>query len=325
MINSTSVDIISRHRIVATEYRGAERMRIDGPAEQFGIAFEALAALTRGRLGRLDVPCPHCSSWPHRSARGARRRVLRVWQEDRDFAGYHCARCGLCGFARRPGAGNDRRRAAEVKAQAAASAQAHAEGQRRKARSMWRAALPAQKTCVERYLGRRGIAGPLPKEIIKYLPPDGPGRHPAMLVPYGLASEPEPGQLTIAEAAITAVHLTFLKPDGSGKADVDPAKITVGSPKGMPLMLAPMNDSLGLAITEGIEDALSVHRGTGLGAWAAGSCTLMPALSAAVPAYTNAITVIADDDASGQRGARDLAHALICRGFSVDLIEDAHD
>ena len=49
------------------------------------------------------------------------------------------------------------------------------------------------------------------------------------------------------------------------KADVDPAKITIGSPTGAPLVLAPMNDLLGLAITEGIEDAISVHQETGLG------------------------------------------------------------
>jgi hypothetical protein len=303
-------------------------MRMPGPSDHSGIPFETLAALTRGRPGRLDVPCPHCASWPHRSPRGARRRVLRVWQADENFAGYHCARCGLRGFARRLFArspGTDRRSGAELKAQTAASAQAHADGQRRKARWLWRAARPAPDTCVARYLRRRGILGPWPEAIIKYLPPDGPGRHPAMLVPYGLASEPEPGELAIAEAAITAVHLTFLKPDGSGKADVDPAKISVGSPQGMPLVLASMNDSLGLAITEGIEDALSVHDETGLGAWAAGSCSLMPALCAAVPDYADFITVIADDDAGGQRGARALAQALICRGFSVDLIEGSHD
>jgi hypothetical protein len=292
-----------------------------GPAESSGLSFEALVGLTHDRLGRLDVPCPHCARSPQRSARGSRRRVLRVWREDEDFAGYHCARCRLRGFARRPGASRGRRRAADAKAQAAASAQAHAEAQRRKARWLWRSAPPAQKTCVERYLRRRGIVGPLPHEIIRYLPPDGPGRHPAMLVPFGLASEPQPGELAITEAAITAVHLTFLQPDGSGKADIDPAKITVGSPQGMPLMLAPMNDSLGLAITEGIEDALSVHEGTGLGAWAAGSCALLPALANTVPVYTNFITVIADDDAGGRRGARCLAQALIRRGFFVDLIE----
>jgi len=43
-----------------------------------------------------------------------------------------------------------------------------------------------------------------------------------MLVPYGMGTEYEPGEIEIAESAICAVHLTFLKPDGSSKADVDP-------------------------------------------------------------------------------------------------------
>ena len=34
---------------------------------------------------------------------------------------------------------------------------------------------------------------------------------------------------------------------------------------GLPIVVAPVNDSLGLAITEGIEDALSVHEATGFG------------------------------------------------------------
>jgi hypothetical protein len=93
-------------------------------------------------------------------------------------------------------------------------------------------------------------------------------------------------EIEIAESAICAVHLTFLKPDGSSKADVDPAKITIGSPTGAPLVLAPMNDLLGLAITEGIEDAISVHQEADLGAWAAGSWSFMPALSHTVPDFT---------------------------------------
>ena len=48
-------------------------------------------------------------------------------------------------------------------------------------------------------------------------------------------------------------------------------------------MLAPMNDLLGLAITEGVEDALSIHAATGLGAWAAGAASRLPALADAVP------------------------------------------
>ena len=48
-----------------------------------------------------------------------------------------------------------------------------------------------------------------------------------------------------------------------------PKKI-IGSPAGLPVIVSPVNDLLGLAICEGIEDALSVYAATGLGAWAAG-------------------------------------------------------
>ena len=73
------------------------------------------------------------------------------------------------------------------------------------------------------------------------------------------------------------MHLTKIKPDGSGKADIELQKIMIGRSKGTPIVLAPMNDALGLVITEGIEDALSMHAATGLGAWAAGAASRLPA------------------------------------------------
>jgi phage/plasmid primase-like uncharacterized protein len=79
-----------------------------------------------------------------------------------------------------------------------------------------------------------------------------------------------------------------------------------------------MNDLMGLAITEGIEDALTVHQATGLGAWAAGSAGYMLKLVAAVEhlagreydASPDCITIMADDDDDGRRHARALAAAL---------------
>ena len=48
-----------------------------------------------------------------------------------------------------------------------------------------------------------------------------------------------------------AVPLIKLKPDGSGKAYIEPNKITVGKGAlGSPIVLAPPNDLLGLAIIE---------------------------------------------------------------------------
>jgi len=134
--------------------------------------------------------------------------------------------------------------------------------QRDKARWLWRASQAAAGTLVDAYLRKRlnGSTKPLPATV-RYLPPLRPNRHPAMIVPYGLR-------------AITAVQLTLLKPDGSGKAEVESNKITIASPAGMPMVIAPTNDLLGLAITEGVEDALSVHHTTGLGVWASGGASL---------------------------------------------------
>lgn len=118
---------------------------------------------------------------------------------------------------------------------------------------------------------------------------------------------------------VDSVHLTLLRPDGSGKADVEHPKLIVGSPKGRPIELAPPNDPLGLAITEGIEDGLAVLESIGLGVWAAGAAPFMPKLANAVPEYIEAVTIFAHADQAGQRGAHALAAALRVRGFEVTI------
>jgi putative DNA primase/helicase len=183
-----------------------------------------------------------------------------------------------------------------------------------KARYFFRSSKPSMGTPVEKYMLARGIASPLPSTV-RFLPPLRSEHHPAMLVPYGLPHEPEPGVLEIAENEITAIQLTLLKPDGSGKADIKPNKITIASTAGLPMVLAPVNDVMGLAIAEGCEDALSVHCATGLGAWASGGRTLMPKLANAVPDYVEAVTICAHDD--GRQQVLELADALGARGIDV--------
>ena len=103
-----------------------------------------------------------------------------------------------------------------------------------------------------------------------------------MIAAFALVEEREPGVVGMPRN-VDAVHLTLLKPDGSGKADVEPNKIMVGSPGARPIVLAPPNDLLALAVTEGIEDALSAHASTGLGAWAAGAAGRMLKLADVIP------------------------------------------
>jgi phage/plasmid primase-like uncharacterized protein len=164
----------------------------------------------------------------------------------------------------------------------------------------------------------RGYLGPVPATL-GYLPAKG-AYPPSMITAYGLASEPEPGVLAISDADVAAVHVTRLTPDGTAKAGgKDSSKITIGPPLGSPIVLASPNDGLGLAITEGIEDGLSVYLATGLGVWAAGSAAYMPALADVVPVWMDCVTVVGDQDEDGVRYGSELVSKLKARGFDTRL------
>jgi len=178
----------------------------------------------------------------------------------------------------------------------------HERRQRERARWLWSQRQPLTGTVAETYLRKaRGYTGPLPATLA-FLPARGEYQ-PAMISAFAYPNEIEPGVLG-EPANVAAVHLTALKPDGTGKT----GKIMVASPAGNPIAVAPMNDLGGLAITEGIEDALSIHAATGLGTWAAGSASHMSKLAAAiVRAEPECVHIFADGDDAGQRHAHELA------------------
>ena len=140
-----------------------------------------------------------------------------------------------------------------------------------------------------------------------------------MIAAFGLCEETEPGALSIADDKVRGVHLTFLKPDGRGKADVNPNKIMVGPSSGWPIVLAPPNDLLGLVICEGIETGLSLLEATGCGIWVAGSAGRMPALADKVPGYIDTVTIAGEPDDAGRRGATELARKLRARGVHCEV------
>jgi hypothetical protein len=187
------------------------------------------------------------------------------------------------------------------------------------ASNLWHKSLPISGTPAERYLREcRGYPGPIPATL-RYLPPT-EKYPPAMIAAFAVAQEPQPGVLSVPPATVHAVHLTRLKPDGSGKADVASPKIILGrSAAGVPIMLAAPNDLLGLAITEGIEDALSIHAATGLGAWAAGCAGRLEPLAPAVPNYIDTVTIYGDGDKSGIDGATALLRRLYARRIFAQI------
>jgi hypothetical protein len=273
--------------------------------------------------GVIDVACPICGP-ERRSPINRRRKVLRVWRLESSFATYHCARCGARGHVRddysRPqiDRAEFERRLAAARAEAAERECSSAAERLSKALWLWKSRKPIAGSIAETYLRQaRGYRGTIPATL-GYLAPR--GQHgPAMIAAFGMAYEPEPGLLEIADIAVRGVHITRLASDGLSKAGTGRDKIMLGSSIGYPIVLAPANDLLGLAIAEGIEDALSIHDDIRFGTWAAGSASRLAALADAVPRYIEAATIAVDDDADGQRNANDLAERLLTRGFEVRL------
>ncbi len=190
-----------------------------------------------------------------------------------------------------------------------------------KARWLWWRSQPARGTLAERYLTSREIRLRELPGTLRFLPAQRIGQHPAMIAVFGLPHENRPGELVMPPSRVRGVHLTLLKADGSGKADTRPNKLMVGASSGSPIVVAPANDLGGLAICEGIEDALSLHQATGLGAWAAGSANRLARLADLVPSSVETVTVAVDDDAAGRRGCWELARRLEERGIEAILFD----
>jgi hypothetical protein len=277
------------------------------------------------RQGKIHAPGPGHSK---------RDRSLTIWLDPKAPSGYRlhsfaddwktCRNYvdSVCGFESfTPG----RQRASrpvwrpEVASAAAIERERQASRTKRmhKAQSLWSSRCRIAGSPGETYLRQaRGYQGPIPATL-GFLPARGEYA-PAIIAAFGLPQEPEPGMLSMPVDSIAAVHLIRLRSDGLGKITEKP-KITIGSPGGMPIVVAPLNDGLALAITEGIEDALSVSA-AGFGAWAAGSAVFMPSLADTVPAYSGAVTVISDGDGTGIRNADELARRLTVRRIHVERI-----
>jgi Toprim domain len=280
------------------------------------LSFEHITRETGGRLGIHDIPCPCCGP-SCRTPANRRRKVMRVWHLEPGFASYYCKRCGGEGYVRDSGAPRpDPAALSRFKAEAAERERISSAEKLEKARWLWSQRLPVEGSVGERYLREaRGYGGPIPATL-GFL--SARGRHqPAIIAAFGLPQEIEPGIIAIADDAVVGVHLTRLLPDGSNRQRGPGAKIRIGVGVTEPIVLAPPNDLLGLVIAEGIEDALTAHQATGLGAWASGGASFLPGLAGHVPSYVEVATIIVDDNDAGRRGSGELAKRLDARGIEV--------
>ncbi len=183
-----------------------------------------------------------------------------------------------------------------------------AEKKERQALAVWREALPISGTVAETYLRGRGITADMP-DTLRF--------HPAC---WHSTATCLPAMVAVVEGVERfAVHRTYLRPDGSGKAQVEPAKAMLGTTAGGAVRLTEAEGPL--VVAEGIETALSLASGM-LRApgtiWAALSTSGMAGLRQ--PHRPGSLIVATDGDAPGQAAGHALAERAHALGWAVSLL-----
>jgi phage/plasmid primase-like uncharacterized protein len=116
-----------------------------------------------------------------------------------------------------------------------------------------------------------------------------------------------------------AIHRTYILEDGSGKADIEPAKASLGPVGGGAVRLGKFSPGERLVVAEGIETTLSVLQACGLCGRAALSANGLKNLVLS-PTATN-VLICSDNDANGvgQRAASEAAERFVREGRRVGI------
>ncbi|MGQ5702176.1 DUF7146 domain-containing protein [Sandaracinobacteroides sp. A072] len=195
-------------------------------------------------------------------------------------------------------------------AQREAERRAEARRKAEQAKRLWKEAQPIAGTVAEAYLRGRGITCELPRTL---------RFHPEAW--HGPTARHYPAMVAVVQGAgAVAVHRTWLRADGSGKADIEPAKAMLGATAGGAVRLT--DGPSRLAVAEGVESALSLLCGLLDGpamVWAALSTSGMRGLR--LPPEPGWLTIAADGDGPGREAARALAERAHGSGWQVGILD----
>lgn len=173
----------------------------------------------------------------------------------------------------------------------------------------WREAQPIGGTVAETYLREaRGITCALP-ETLRFHPNC---RHPS--------TKRFPAMVACVDGAERfAIHRTYLRVDGAGKADIEPAKAMLGAMAGGAVRLT--DGGSRLAVCEGIETGLSLATGLVNGSptvWAALSTSGMKRLL--LPSRPGQLLIATDGDEAGRTAGNALGERADALGWKVSLL-----
>ena len=171
-----------------------------------------------------------------------------------------------------------------------------------------------------RYLEGRHIAERAYPATLRFAPKlaDGEGGiRPCMVAMVGIHGDLRPN----GRQRYATMHRTFLRPDGSGKAEMaSPRKMMPGSvPDGACVMLSDWPGYGPIGIAEGIETAMSASAMFDIPVWAALNATMMTKW--VPPEGADEVVIFADHDRSftGQWAAYTLARSLRKQQPDLDL------
>jgi phage/plasmid primase-like uncharacterized protein len=187
-----------------------------------------------------------------------------------------------------------------------------------RAERLWLSRLGLLGSVAAIYLDTRGIGHLVPCADLGFHPscphPTSSFEHPVRL-PALLAAVRD------VEGKFVGVHRTYLRRDGSGKADIEPAKASLGPVRGGAVRLTRLEDVLAagaVVIAEGIETAASAGLMLNLPAWAAVFAGNMKS-GLTLPTSVRKVIIAADRDAAGIEAAEWAKARLKREGREVDL------
>lgn len=179
--------------------------------------------------------------------------------------------------------------------------------------SIFKQAISICSTPAEVYLKQRGIPvqGSKLRNTIRF--------HPNLRHnPSGQVLPCMVARIRDAQGQPMGIHRTYLKPDGSRKADVQSPKMMLGRSSGGAVRLGP--DRPVIALAEGIETALSIGFASRMTVWACLSTSGLKGLILPQMPLAELVVIAADHDPVGLAAAEETARRLEAEGRSVSII-----
>lgn len=173
---------------------------------------------------------------------------------------------------------------------------------------------------VHRYLASRGVEELIYPAALRFgasLRDGEGGVRPCMVAMVGVYGDLDDR----GQNRFVSMHRTFLRPDGSAKADMAaPRKMMPGEmPEGACVMLSEWTGAGTIGIAEGIETAMAASAIFGVPVWAAISSAMLAKWTP--PPGAEEVAIFGDNDAKfgGQAAAYSLAHRLSVKGMPVTV------